>query len=597
MAGKKIGEAFLRVRPDTAGFARDAQPGMVTAGKSVGTTFGSAFRSVLGPVAAAVGVMLAGRAVLGFASEAVAEAREALRIGNLTNAVIKSTGAVAGVTAKDVETLADRIGALAGVDDEAVQSAENLLLTFTNIRNIGKNRIFDEATQSIVDMTAAMNGGIVTEDGLKTATIQVGKALNDPIKGITALRKVGVAFTAQQVDQIKKLVASGKTMEAQKIILGELKREFGGAAAAAADPAQKASVAWNNFKETLGNFVLPVLGQLADVFTTRILPIIEGKVVPALQRFGVFLRTEVVPVIRDQVIPALQQFGRWVAAEVLPRLRTLIDYVRANVIPVLIDLVVRGFRAAQEAVAKLRQTFVEHRAELTQLWNGFKTVVDFIVTKVLPVVGPMLTNTVKGIVVVIQSVIRQIAFWVTAFNTIKGAVTSAIGFVVAKFNELVAFVRAIPGRVTAALGNVNNLLLDAGRRIIQGLLDGISAGFQKVKDLLGRLTALLPDWKGPRLRDRKLLFGAGKDIIDSLGLGMEARIPSIKDMLGDLTGTIGGPRRLAVAGAGGTPHFTFIVDGRALDPTMLRVLDRNANAVAAAAEQGRIGTSRRGLAR
>ena len=57
---------------------------------------------------------------------------------------------------------------------------------------------------------------------MTNAAVLVGKALNDPKKGLTALRRVGVQFTDAQEDQIKALVKSGKTMDAQKIILREL---------------------------------------------------------------------------------------------------------------------------------------------------------------------------------------------------------------------------------------------------------------------------------------------------------------------------------------------------------------------------------------
>jgi hypothetical protein len=77
-----------------------------------------------------------------------------------------------------------------------------------------------------------MTGGRVTQQSLAKASILVGKALQDPIKGLGSLRRVGVAFTADEQARIKALVASGKTMEAQKLILAELNKEFGGSAAA-----------------------------------------------------------------------------------------------------------------------------------------------------------------------------------------------------------------------------------------------------------------------------------------------------------------------------------------------------------------------------
>jgi hypothetical protein len=145
---------------------------------------------------------------------------EQARAETQLNAVLLSTGGVAGVTAEAAKSLASELQGLTRYEDDAVLGAENLLLTFTRI---GKD-IFPDATRIVLDMSTALG------QDLKSSSIQVGKALNDPIAGITALTRVGVTFSAAQKEQIKTLVESGRGMEAQKIILAELKREFGGSA-------------------------------------------------------------------------------------------------------------------------------------------------------------------------------------------------------------------------------------------------------------------------------------------------------------------------------------------------------------------------------
>lgn len=145
-----------------------------------------------------------------------------------TNARLKSTGAVANVTAKDVVRLSDAIANKTGLDDDNVHAMENMLLTFTNIRNeLGKNNdIFNQATMVTADLSVAF------EKDLQTSAIMVGKALNDPIKGVTALGRAGVQFTAGQKETIKKLVESGRLLDAQKMILKELNTQVGGSAEA-----------------------------------------------------------------------------------------------------------------------------------------------------------------------------------------------------------------------------------------------------------------------------------------------------------------------------------------------------------------------------
>jgi len=124
----------------------------------------------------------------------IGEWSEQQKIAAQTAAAIRSTGGVANVTAKDIDRLGARIQNLSGIDDEAIKSGANLLLTFKNVRNeLGKgNNVFDRATAAAVDLSVAGFGSI------ESTSKQLGKALNDPIKGMTALGRAGVTFTQKQ---------------------------------------------------------------------------------------------------------------------------------------------------------------------------------------------------------------------------------------------------------------------------------------------------------------------------------------------------------------------------------------------------------------
>jgi hypothetical protein len=212
---------------------------------------------------AQMGAVVAG---LSFFKKAIDEARDAERIGRKTEAVLKSTGQQAGVTADQVSDLAGALSEKVGVDDEVVQSGENVLLTFTKIRNEAGagNDIFNQTTTAALNMSAAMDQSGDSGASLQENIVRVGKALNDPIKGMTALQKVGVTFTQQQKDQITALVESGNTLEAQKMILRELQTEFGGMAEASADSTDKAVVSWGNFAEAVGMKVMPAVNAVSD---------------------------------------------------------------------------------------------------------------------------------------------------------------------------------------------------------------------------------------------------------------------------------------------------------------------------------------------
>ena len=203
-----------------------------------------------------------------------AEFMEQQKVAAQTGAVLKSTGGIANVTAKQIGSLSTALMKKSGVDDEAIASGQNLLLTFTKIRNeTGKgNDIFDQATVAMLDLSVAMG------KDLNSSAILVGKALNDPVKGATALSRAGVQLTKGQKDQIEAFVESGRVLEAQKIILGELTTQFGGSAEAAGKtlPGQL-----NILKQTFNNLA----GEIAAKFLPGIATA-ATKLVGFLNQFG-----------------------------------------------------------------------------------------------------------------------------------------------------------------------------------------------------------------------------------------------------------------------------------------------------------------------
>lgn len=200
---------------------------------------------------------MAGAAVA-FGVSAVKSFEDSENASKQLEATLKSTGGVAGVTAEKANGLASSLQKVTRFSDETVLGGENLLLTFTNI---GKD-IFPQATETMLDMSQALGQDV------KSSAIQLGKALQDPILGVTALRRVGVNFTEKQQNVIKKLVETGKASEAQALILKELQVEFGGSAKAAGDTfAGKMDILKNSFddvKESIGQTIVTALLPLGD---------------------------------------------------------------------------------------------------------------------------------------------------------------------------------------------------------------------------------------------------------------------------------------------------------------------------------------------
>ena len=229
--------------------------GVDTSGLSRGLSQGTSGLRKFGKMAAIVGGAAALGGLVATLKIGVDEFMGAQKVLAQTGAVLKSTGGAANVTSKQITTMSESLMKLSGVDDEAIQSGQNLLLTFTKIRNeTGKgNNIFDQATLAMTNLSVAMG------KDLSSSAILVGKALNDPVKGVGALSRAGVQFTASQKDTIKALVDSGNVMGAQKMILKELETQFGGSAKAAGQtlPGQL-----NILKETFRN----TAAELVTVF-------------------------------------------------------------------------------------------------------------------------------------------------------------------------------------------------------------------------------------------------------------------------------------------------------------------------------------------
>ena len=276
--GGAIGKAVVSLELDTAKYQTElkATEGQTVASTNAMGTSASKFGSI-----ANTALLGAAAGVVAFGAVSVKAFMESQQVMAQTEAVLKSTGGAANVTSDDVLNLATRLRDLSGVDDEAIQSSENLLLTFREVHNeVGEgNDIFNQAEQAILDMSTALNkGAIPSADQLKSSTIQLGKALNDPISGMTALKRVGVSFTEAQVEQITTMQESGDLMGAQKLILAELTKEFGGAAKAAGGTfAGQMAILQSKIgdvEEALGEALMPAIEGLANSLLVLI-PILE----------------------------------------------------------------------------------------------------------------------------------------------------------------------------------------------------------------------------------------------------------------------------------------------------------------------------------
>ena len=160
-----------------------------------------------------------------------------------------------------VQSYADALSRQIGKEDEAIKLVQAKLATFKNLTATinTTNGAFDRATKAAFDLAAAGFG-----EAEQSAT-QLGKALQDPIKGITALARSGVTFTDVEKAKIKALVESGNILEAQNVLLIAIENQVGGTAEATATASEKMKIAFGEAQEALGKALLPAFERLAPV--------------------------------------------------------------------------------------------------------------------------------------------------------------------------------------------------------------------------------------------------------------------------------------------------------------------------------------------
>lgn len=174
-------------------------------------------------------------------------------------AALNSMGDAAGFTLSQLRDMA------ATMQDNSLYGDEDILNKVTaNLLTFGKihTTVFERAQKLSLDLSARLG------QDLQSSAVMLGKALNDPVLGLTALSRVGITFTEQQKAMIKEMAAAGDVIGAQTIMLEELERQYSGQAAALANiDSGRLTQAMNSIgdaMEKVGAIMLPILADIAD---------------------------------------------------------------------------------------------------------------------------------------------------------------------------------------------------------------------------------------------------------------------------------------------------------------------------------------------
>lgn len=444
------------------------------------TEFGKKAAIAFGAAAAGVGYLAKG---------ALDAAYESQKVAAQTEAIIKSTGEAAGLTAKQVGKLSESLSLKTGVDDEQIQTSLNMLLTFKQVRNeVGKgNDVFNRASSLVLDLGNVFGS-------TDAAAMQLGKALSDPVKGVGALARAGVNFTAQQKDQIKALVESGKSLEAQKIILAEVESQVGGTAAATATNADRMRVAFGNIQEQVGGLLLPAFEQFAGFMVNNVTPAITA-VTDTFQEKGLSGVMQLVsdkfkqdgPKVAAALGDAFISAFNWIGETGLPLLgeklqelgKALVDWISPRIGPAINALGAFIATAANWIIDKGLPTLVD---KLIILGGAL---VDWIKPRIAPMLealGELLLNIVTWIVTdAAPKIATQALRLVTALS---GWVNQLLPEVLSGLGQFVLdVIRALPGLFVDLVRLFGELGWKLGKAMVGGIADGLGALINSLGDL------------------------------------------------------------------------------------------------------------------
>lgn len=450
--------------------------------------------SGLGKTLAKVGGVLAAafsvRAISDFARESVLAA-EGVATANSRIAQIAESMSIFG---DQTQAVTDRLIAYAkanefnlATDAEVIKATQAKLLTFKELAETADEAggSFDRATLAAIDLAAA---GFGTAE---TNAIQLGKALNDPIKGITALTRSGVTFTEAEQEKIKAMVESGRVLEAQNMILSAIETQVGGTAAATANASDKMKIAFDNVKETVGAALLPAFEEMSKT----LLPIIQeqGPKLAVVFANLIPLVTGLVNFIVNGFIPALEGTFGWIGENIATVgtftgvLGGLLVAFNAAAIATKALAVAQGVLNAimainpltlvAIAVAALAAGIVYLATQTTFFQDTWKAVTTF-VSEQWEAFGALFGRVGKAIGDFFTTIVTNISdSWKQTVQDVSDLLNTLSRF----FSNAFTTIR---DNIVNAVSDFGTLLFNAGKDLIQGLINGVLNIGQKIKDTI-----------------------------------------------------------------------------------------------------------------
>ena len=235
-----------------------------------------------------------------------------------------------------------------------------------------------------------------------------------------------------------------------------------------------------------------------------------------------------------------------------------------NGIRAAITVAINAVRAVVSAVVNAIRSTVTGawnaiRATSSAVWNGIKAVITGSINAVRSTISSVM-SAIRGVMTSAWNAVKAGAS--AAWNGMRSIVSSAINAVKSTvsngISNVVSTIRGLPGKITSALGNLGSLLTQKGRDLIQGLINGITEKIGALKSKVGEAAGAVKDlWPGSPVKEGPLrswnygggVSGAGRRLGEGLAQGIAASADSVAKSAGRVAAVAGST--LAPAGATG----------------------------------------------
>jgi hypothetical protein len=327
---------------------------------------------------AAVALLAAGTAAVAFGAKAIQAGEAAATSNARIDQINKSMGLFGDSTNEVTASLvnyANEVARSTGIDQNSIKATQAKLLTFKEIAKTADqvNGNFQRATKAAIDLGAA---GFGTAE---TNAVALGKALNDPIKGITALTRSGVTFTESEKERIKVLVESNKVGEAQNMILAAIETQVGGTAEATSNATDRIKVGLSQVTETIGLALLPAFEQVTAFLLDKVFPAFQAYVLPIVKDLSNFIQENFAPLLQNVFIPIVQSLLKaWTTVAnsvknnekqlkpLLDLFKAVFEFVKVYLAPLLVNILGK----ALQSVAGIVSTLIGLFANLVGIINA-----------------------------------------------------------------------------------------------------------------------------------------------------------------------------------------------------------------------------------